>query len=82
MVIIYSDDILDPAIHRLTQPHNHICSGVRQFLLSLFILMNATKIFDERLKAAASLWKIVRDSDMKKEYSHELFEKYKDSITI
>lgn len=42
----------------------------------------ATKIFDERLKAAASLWSIVRDSDMKKEYSHELFEKYKDSITI
>lgn len=44
--------------------------------------MNATKIFDERLKAAASLCSIVRDSDMKKEYSHELFEKYKDSITI
>ena len=43
MVIIYSDDILDPAIHRLTQPHNHICSGVRQFLLSLFILLNAAK---------------------------------------
>lgn len=42
---------------------------------------DATKIYDERLKAAASLWKIVRDSDMKKEYSHELFEKYKDSIT-
>ena len=43
---------------------------------------DATKIFDERLKAAASLWSIVRDSDMKKEYSHELFEKYKDRITI
>ena len=42
---------------------------------------DATNIYDERLKAAASLWKIVRDSDMKKEYSHELFEKYKDSIT-
>ena len=47
-----------------------------------FCADDATKIFDERLKAAASLWSIVRDSDMKKEYSHELFEKYKDSITI
>ncbi len=43
---------------------------------------DATNIYDERLKAAASLWKIVRDSDMKKEYSHELFEKYKDSIKV
>lgn len=40
----------------------------------------ATKIFNERLKAAAALWKIVRESDMKKEYSHDLFEKYKDGI--
>ncbi len=40
----------------------------------------ATKVFPERLKAAAALWKIVRDSDMKKEYSHELFEKYKNII--
>ena len=37
----------------------------------------ATKIFDKRLKAAAVLWRIVRESDMKKEYSHELFDKYK-----
>lgn len=37
----------------------------------------ATKVFDERLKTAAALWKIVRESDMKKEYSHELLEKYK-----
>lgn len=37
-----------------------------------------TGIFNERLKAAAALWKIVRESDMKKEYSHDLFEKYKD----
>ena len=43
---------------------------------------DATKIYDERLKAAASLWKIVRDSDMKKEYSHELFEKYRDNIMV
>ena len=47
-----------------------------------FCADDATKIYDERLKAAASLWSIVRDSDMKKEYSHELFEKNKDSITI
>ena len=47
-----------------------------------FFADDATKIYDERLKAAASLWKIVRESDMKKEYSHELFEKYIDSITI
>jgi len=40
----------------------------------------ATKVFPERLKAAVALWKIVRDSDMKKEYSHELFEKYKNVI--
>lgn len=37
----------------------------------------ATKVFGKRLKAAAALWKIVRESDMKKEYSHELFDKYK-----
>ncbi len=47
-----------------------------------FCADDATKIYDERLKAAASLWRIVRDSDMKKEYSHELFEKYRDSITV
>ena len=40
----------------------------------------ATKVFDKRLKAAATLWKIVRESDMKKEYSHELFDKYKDLL--
>lgn len=40
----------------------------------------ATKVFNERLKAAAALWKIVRESDMKKEYSHDLLEKYKDVI--
>ena len=43
---------------------------------------DATKIYDERLKAAASLWKIVRESDLKKEYSHELLEEYKDIIDI
>ena len=40
----------------------------------------ATKMFSERLKAAAALWKIVRESDMKKEYSHDLLEKYKNDI--
>ena len=42
----------------------------------------ATKRFPERLKAAAALWKIVRESDMKKEYSHDLLEKYKDDIGL
>lgn len=42
-----------------------------------FCEYEATKVFKERLKAAAALWKIVRESDMKKEYSHELLEKYK-----
>ena len=46
-----------------------------------FCADEATKIYSERLKAAAAFWKIVRESDMKKEYSHELFEKYKDRVT-
>ena len=33
-----------------------------------FCADEATKIYSERLKAAAALWKIVRESDMKKEY--------------
>jgi len=45
-----------------------------------FCADEATKVYKERLAAAAALWKIVRESDMKKEYSHELFEKYKDKI--
>ena len=45
-----------------------------------FCADEATKIYSERLKAAATLWKIVRESDMKKEYTHELFEKYKSII--
>ena len=45
-----------------------------------FCADEATKAFKERLKAAASLWKIVRESDMPKEYSRELFDKYKDEI--
>ena len=42
----------------------------------------ATKVYSGRLKAAAALWKIVRESDLKKEYSHELIEEYKDIIDI
>ena len=41
---------------------------------------DVTNVCGERMKAAASLWKIVRESDLKKEYSRELFERYKDSI--
>ena len=37
-------------------------------------------MFPERLKAAAALWKIVRESDMKKEYSRNLLDKYKDDM--
>ena len=45
-----------------------------------FCADEATLIFDERLKAAAALWKIVRESDKPKEYSRELLEKYKDEL--
>ncbi|MCR4642503.1 MAG: SAP domain-containing protein [Lachnospiraceae bacterium] len=37
---------------------------------------DATKSFHDRLKAAAALWKIVRNSDREKKYSHELLEEY------
>ena len=36
----------------------------------------ATKVYPERLKAAAALWKIVRDSDREKVYSRELLEEF------
>ena len=39
-----------------------------------------TDVFPNRLKAAAALWKIVRDSDMPKMYSKELFERYKGDL--
>ena len=45
-----------------------------------FCADDATKEFGERLKAAATLWKIVRDSDMEKIYSRELLEKYRDRL--
>ena len=41
-----------------------------------FCTDEATLRFENRLKAAAKLWKIVRESDRKKEYSHELLEEF------
>lgn len=45
-----------------------------------FCADDATKVFDDRLKAAAALWKIVRESDMEKVYSRELLERYRDYV--
>ena len=45
-----------------------------------FCADDATKIYGERLKAAATLWRIIRDSDMEKVYSRELLERYKDRL--
>ena len=42
----------------------------------------ATKVFPERLKAAAALWKIVRESDMEKKYTKELLEKYRGALDV
>ena len=39
-----------------------------------------TGIYREKLKAAAALWRIVRESDMPKVYSHELLEQYKEEL--
>ena len=47
-----------------------------------FCADEATAIYGERLKAAASLWRIVRESDMPKVYSHDLFGKYKDRLKM
>ncbi len=41
---------------------------------------DATKVFPERLKAAAALWKIVRESDREKKYSHGLLEDFWEEI--
>ena len=41
-----------------------------------FCADEATLRFENRLKAAAKLWKIVRESDRKKEYSYELLEEF------
>ncbi len=40
----------------------------------------ATKVYSERLKAAAALWKIVRESDREKKYTHELLEEFREVI--
>ena len=45
-----------------------------------FCADDATNVFDDRLKAAAALWKIVRESDMEKVYSRELLERYRDDV--
>ena len=45
-----------------------------------FCADDATKAYGERLKAAAVLWRIVRDSDMEKVYSRELLERYRDRL--
>ena len=41
---------------------------------------DATRSYPERLKAAAALWKIVRESDREKKYSHELLEEFREII--
>lgn len=40
----------------------------------------ATKVYPERFKAAAALWKIVRESDREKKYTHELLEEFRELI--
>lgn len=40
----------------------------------------ATEIYPRRLEVAAQLWKTVRESDQEKVYTHELLERYKDSL--
>ena len=45
-----------------------------------FCADDATNGFENRLKTAANLWKIVRESDREKVYSRELLEEFKDQI--
>lgn len=45
-----------------------------------FCADDTTQEYGERLKVAAKLWSIVRDSDMEKKYSKELLEKYRDRL--
>lgn len=45
-----------------------------------FCADDATRVYGERLKAAATLWRIVRDSDRKKSYSRELLETYRERL--
>lgn len=46
-----------------------------------FCADEATEGFPDRLKAAAALWKIVRESDREKVYSRELLEEYRKCLT-
>ena len=45
-----------------------------------FCADEATKGFENRLKAAAALWKLVRDSDREKRYSREWLEEFEDYV--
>lgn len=45
-----------------------------------FCADSATANCREKLKTASCLWKIVRESNMEKIYTHELLEKYKDTL--
>ncbi|MBO7515304.1 MAG: hypothetical protein J6T47_06770 [Lachnospiraceae bacterium] len=45
-----------------------------------FCADDATKDFPKRLKTAAALWKIVRESDREKKYTRELLEEFRDSL--
>ena len=47
-----------------------------------FYADSATEVFNERLRAAAALWKIVRESDMEKVYTTDLLEKYKNQLAV
>ena len=42
----------------------------------------ATKKYRDRRKAAAALWKIVRESDREKKYSSELLEEYAECMKM
>lgn len=45
-----------------------------------FYADKTTEVFSERLKTAAALWRIVRESDKPKVYSHELLEIHHDFL--
>ena len=47
-----------------------------------FCADEATKRYKDRLKAAAALWKIVRESDREKKYSPELLAEFKEVIEM
>ena len=45
-----------------------------------FCADEATKVYKDRLRAAAALWRMIRDSDMEKVYSREMLERYRDRL--